>query len=174
VPTVNLIDELFIVASPESIRAAVCDGDRWSRWLPGVQLSPYQDRGRLGVRWTLAGDLVGTAEVWLEEHGDGAVVHAYLRAEPGDARAGRRRLSRRAVLRRYALPLKHGLFEVKDLLEGDREPGSARVPLGERVVSASDSGPGDRRPGPHRPAEAGSEGAASDGRPDHLEHPDHR
>jgi len=173
VPAVNLVDELFIVADPARVRAVVCDQARWERWLPGVVLAPYQDRGRKGLRWTVSGDLVGTAEVWLEEHGDGVIVHAYLRADPVHPDAAQRRSSRRAAIERYALPLKRALLAVKDDLEGDRVLGSTRVPLGERVVSALDSGRVDRRSRQHGSAGTGSKGAASDGRPDHLEHPDH-
>lgn len=160
-PAVNVIEEIFIVADPGEVRAVVCEAAQWSAWLPGLSLSPYHDRGRLGVRWTVSGDLAGTAEVWLEEHGDGVIVHAYLRAT-ASSREARRLRSDRNVNERYALPLKRGLFVVKDRLEGDRPPGSARLPLGERVVSASESGQVD------------SKGKAPDGRSDHVEHPDLR
>jgi hypothetical protein len=164
VPAVNLLDELFVVADPESIRVAVCDPRRWARWLPGIVLAPYQDRERLGVRWTVSGELIGTAEVWLEEHGDGTIVHAYLRADPASRARRRRSRSPRLVATHYALPLKRGLFSVKDALEGSRRPGTVRVALGERVVSASDGGQ----------AGEGTEGAPDGGRPDQRQHPDLR
>ena len=92
--SVDIVDELFIVATP-------CQrADRWSAtppggsvWLPGVRLSSYDDRGPLGVRWTVSGALTGTAEVWLEEHGDGTIVHAYLRADPATTDARRAALA---------------------------------------------------------------------------------
>ncbi|MEJ7628766.1 MAG: hypothetical protein WKF54_04170 [Nocardioidaceae bacterium] len=160
------------MASPERVRAAVCDRARWVTWLPGVMFTSYDDRGRLGDRWTVSGDLVGTAEVWLEEHGDGTIVHAYVRADPAEPDRLRLRRRPRRVVTRYVLEVKRRLLEVKDLLEGDRQLGSARVPIGERVVSASEDGPGGRRPGPDEPTSTISEGASPDGRPDDLQHRD--
>ena len=159
---VDVIDEIFIVAEPARIRAVTCDPVRWASWFPGAVFTSYDDRGPLGDRWTVTGYLVGTAEVWLEEHGDGTVVHAYLRVDPTDPvdPGGRRR--RHAIASRLALSLKRRLFEVKDLLEGDREPGTTRVPISERVVSASEQ----------RPTSTTTEGAPPDGRPDDLQHPD--
>lgn len=151
--TLDIVDEMFIVAGPEEVRAATCDPARWASWFAGAVFTPYDDRGPLGVRWEVSGALVGTAEVWLEEHGDGTVVHAYLRADPaGVARPRSRRATQRLVTR-YVLPLKARLFELKDRLEGDRRPGTPRVPLADRVVSASKQ----------RPTSTTSEGATPDG-----------
>jgi hypothetical protein len=160
---VDVVDEIFIVAEPKGIRAATCDPLRWTSWFAGALFTSYDDRGPLGDRWLVSGSLVGTAEVWLEEHGDGTVVHAYLRVDPTGHHDFRRRQRRRSVTR-YALALKQRLFEVKDLLEGDRQPGTTRVPVGERVVSASEP----------RPTSTTTEGAPPDGRPDDLQHPDRR
>jgi hypothetical protein len=149
---IHIIDELYVVAAPAAVRAATCDAARWSEWFPGVTLTAYEDRGTEGVRWKVEGRLVGTAEVWLEEFGDGTIVHAYLRADPvvdpaatspvgrwvgrsGGRGKWQRRLSPRQVRKRYVLPLKAHLLELKHELEGSREPGTPRVPLGERVVS---------------------------------------
>ncbi len=146
-PVVDIIDELFIVADPAQVRTVVCDASRWAGWLPGLTFTPYQDRGRRGIRWYVSGALSGTAEVWLEEHGDGTIVHAYLRVDPPPADPQRLRRSRRRVQSRYVLVLKRRLNETKDLLEGDRQPGTARVPISERVVSATEeSQHGTRRP----------------------------
>lgn len=148
---VDLVDEIFVVADPAEVRAATCDPERWQSWFPGAVFTPYDDRGPLGARWTVTGALRGTAEVWLEEHGDGSVVHAYLRVDPAERSRGRQRRDR--VVAGYARPLKRRLFELKDLLEGDREPGTPRVPWGERVVSASD----------RRPTRGPRKGATPDG-----------
>ena len=71
-------------------------------WFPGAMFTSYDDRGPLGDRWTVTGALVGTAEVWLEEHGDGTVVHAYLRVDPRGYRASPEPSRRRQVAARYA------------------------------------------------------------------------
>jgi hypothetical protein len=157
---VDVIAEIYVVADPALVRDEVCSPATWRSWFPGISLVSYDDRGRLGERWRVCGELLGTAEIWLEEHGDGTVVHAYLRADP--------RTGGRPGGDDQARVLRRRLLEVKDRLEGDRVPGTARVPLGERVVSASKDGPADRRP---RPWRTSSEGAP-DGRSDHVEHPD--
>ena len=102
---VDLIDEIFIVAEPVRIRAATCDPDRWASWFPGTVFTSYDDRGPLGDRWTVTGSLAGTAEVWLEEHGDGTVVHAYLRVDPTDPVGLGRRGRRRTIAARFVVPL---------------------------------------------------------------------
>ena len=129
VPGTDVIDEVYVVADPAVVRAAACDVDRWRRLFPGLVLTPYDDRGPLGVRWNMTGELTGTAEVWLEEFGDGTIVHCYLRAEPIEG------LTVRRFDRRYRLPLKQHWLDLKRELEGSRPPGVARVPLTERVVS---------------------------------------
>lgn len=133
-PAVDIIDEMYVVASVDVVRQACCDEARWRRWFPELTLQAYADRGRKGVRWNVSGALVGTAEVWLEEYGDGVIVHTYVRAEPAEARGSARRLAG-WTRRTYALPLKRHLMTLKFELEGDRVLGTARVPLAERVVS---------------------------------------
>jgi hypothetical protein len=115
----DIIDEIFVVADPVAVRRATCDLGRWRSWFPGLRLTPYDDRGLLGVRWRASGDWTGTAEVWLEEFGDGVIVHTYVRACD--------RLSKR-----HALAIKRRMTEVKDELEVGRPAGTPRVPLAER------------------------------------------
>lgn len=173
-PAIDIIDEMFVVAEPRHVRPAVCDEARWQSWFPGLVLTSYDDRGRLGVRWTVAGELKGTAEVWLQEHGDGTIVHVYLRADATAARTRRRVRSRRRVRRRYVLPLKRHLLDMKAILEVPRPLGTALVPVGERVSSASQDGQGTRRRRLRLPTGTTSEGASLDGRPDDVQHRDRR
>lgn len=127
--TVDVIDELFVVADPAAVRAATCDVDRWRDWFPEFALTPYKDRGALGVRWRLSGALTGTAEVWLQEFGDGVIVHTYVRAERDPAANRRVRDGRR-----LGREIKRHMTQVKDELEAGREPGVPRVPLGRRAA----------------------------------------
>ncbi|MGH3502072.1 MAG: SRPBCC family protein, partial [Nocardioidaceae bacterium] len=127
-PTVDIIDEAFIVASRRACRAELCPVARWRTWFPQLTLTPYDDRGLDGVRWRVSGELVGTAEVWLEQYGDGVIVHTYVRAEPATAARALPRRADRWVRRRYALPLKRHLLGVKDALEAGRQVGEPRVP----------------------------------------------
>ncbi len=170
-PSVDIIDEMFVVASPAATRAILCDEVRWREWFPGLTLTAYDDRGLLGVRWNVTGDLQGTAEVWLEECGDGTIVHTYLRAEPVPTPRRRKPWQlERLARRRYALPLKRRLVAVKDALEVGHEPGLPRVPLSQRVVS-----PPITNATPPRRTTAESraeEGDTRNGRPDDVEHPD--
>jgi hypothetical protein len=145
VPWVDLIDESFIVAAPSELAAVVHDPQRWGAWWPGLQLTVFMDRGEQGVRWSVTGDLVGSAEIWLEPFGDGVVVHHYLRADP--TRRGSRteavegdpaKLARLAdrIRRRHALAWKRSVNALKDELEAGRPPGTARPGVKPRPETA--------------------------------------
>jgi hypothetical protein len=131
VPTVDLIDETYIVADADVLARAVHDQERWRRWWPDLRLTVFMDRGPAGVRWSVTGDLVGSAEIWLEPFGDGVVLHLYLRLDPAQGAAGvpkalRPRAADR-VRRRYALAWKVHANALKDELEGGRPPGEGQA-----------------------------------------------
>ncbi len=121
-PAVDLVDETFVAAAPAAVAAVVHDVDRWRRWWPDLSLSVFQDRGEQGIRWNVAGALVGSMEVWLEPYGDGVIVHYYLRCDPPAAAAPTSRPADRER-RRRALRAKQVFWRLKDDLEGDRRPG---------------------------------------------------
>ena len=79
----ELVDETFVVADASTVRAAVGEPTQWVRWWPDLELTPFMDRGDLGVRWSAAGrHWVGSVELWLEAVGDGVLVHHYQRLDP--------------------------------------------------------------------------------------------
>lgn len=133
-PAIDLIDETFIVADPARLAGVVADPRRWRTWWPDLQLQVFMDRGVQGIRWSVTGSLVGSAEIWLERYGDGAVVHYYLRADPTvprsstqarvlpDSPHGRRVIDR--LRRQRALAWKTVVWELKAELEAERAPGS--------------------------------------------------
>ncbi|MGH3507867.1 MAG: hypothetical protein ACRDO2_11755 [Nocardioidaceae bacterium] len=135
--TIDIIDEVFVVADPAAVRAATCDVDRWRGWFPELALTPYKDRGALGVRWRLSGAVTGTAEVWLQEFGDGVIVHTYVRAQPSPAANRRVRDGRR-----LGREIKRHMTAVKDELETGRKPGVPRVALGRRAAQRGRLRPG--------------------------------
>ena len=59
-PSVDLVDETFVVVSPHTVAAVVGDPQRWRTWWPGLQLSVFMDRADEGIRWTVTGELVGS------------------------------------------------------------------------------------------------------------------
>jgi hypothetical protein len=128
VPLVDLADEAYVVADPDLVAAAVADPARWPRWWPDLVLSVREARGRKGVRWTVAGALVGSSEIWLEPVRDGVVVHYFLRADlPAGAAPlppGRAERLRRARTTAW----KRSVNALKDELEGDRRLGEPRLP----------------------------------------------
>lgn len=133
-PSIDVIDVMYVVAAREVVRERFCDEAQWATWFPDLTLTASEARGPKGVRWNVTGALVGTAEVWLAEYGDGTIVHTYVRAEPAKRVGGSRRTQAWAT-RGYALPLKAHLLVVKLALEAGRELGTPCVPLAERVVS---------------------------------------
>lgn len=157
-PGVDLIDEWFVAADRLTVRAALLGRGGLTSWFRGVTFTPYADRGIEGVRWRVDGDLVGTAEAWLERFRDGTIVHIYVRADPG-GKVGSPRAVHRWAIRRYVIPLKRRMLALKDHLEGERPPGEPRIRPSVRVVSPSETA-------------VTGEGAAGHGRPDVLQHPD--
>ena len=96
-PILDIVDETFIRARRPDVAMAV--RERWATWWPSLTLEVYMDRGWDGMRWTVTGDVVGSAEIWLEEHTPGVLLHHYLRADPTRPHR-RRRNSRTAAARR--------------------------------------------------------------------------
>lgn len=85
----------------------------WAQLWPDLELTVVEDRAEKGIRWSCAGALVGSCEVWLQPHAHGVIVHCYLRAErPGPG--GRKD---RGVLGRRQRQVKAVMFALKDRLE---------------------------------------------------------
>lgn len=135
VPVVDLVDETFIVASPHRLAVVIADRRRWVVWWPGLQLDIFMDRGNEGIRWSVVGDMVGSAEIWLEEFGDGVILHYYLRADPTEPdsdnkprqlpQSPRGRRQADSMRRRHAVSWKQVVWELKAEVEAAREPGSS-------------------------------------------------
>jgi hypothetical protein len=129
VPTVDLIDETYLVVAATVLADVVHDPNRWRAWWPDFVLTVFMDRGTDGIRWSVSGSLVGSAELWLEEYGDGVLLHYYLRVDPAGGappagRSGARRADR--LRRQYALTWKRQVNALKDELEGGRGAGEPR------------------------------------------------
>jgi hypothetical protein len=119
---VDLVDETFVAAPVERLAAVVADPARWAAWWPGRQLEVFLDRGLKGQRWAVAGDLVGSAEIWIEAYRDGAILHYYLRADPSAAEhVGPRAADR--LRRLEATGWKRTVWSLKAELEGARVTG---------------------------------------------------
>ena len=126
-PILDIVDETFIRASRHDVAMAV--RERWATWWPSLTLEVYMDRGWTGMRWTVTGDVVGSAEIWLEERTPGVLVHHYLRADPtrpgsayeprtvGSSRRAERQIAQ--LRRRYVYAWKKIAWSLKDELERD-------------------------------------------------------
>jgi hypothetical protein len=125
VSAVDIVDETFVVAPPKIVAAAFAAPGTWRRLWPDLELAVYADRGDEGLRWTVAGALTGTMEVWLEPVLDGTLLHYYLRAElPGPAAEPELRRERR----RRQLDAKRITLGLKAVLEEGRPPGEPPNP----------------------------------------------
>ena len=122
--SVQIADETFVCADPVDVGRSVADSSSWLRWWPDLRLTVVEDRGPAGHRWTVAGALTGTMEVWLETMMDGAILHYFLHAEPTGSTAGldlaKLNHSRRVAGKKMA-------FEVKTRLEAQRPVGVSRL-----------------------------------------------
>lgn len=106
--SVDIHDETFVAADPARLRATIVDGDLAGEWFPKLRRTVFMDRGTKGVRWSVAGEVDGSLEVWLEQVPSGTVVHWFVRGEPGPGTNARR------VARRYVETLNARMFAVKD------------------------------------------------------------
>ncbi len=82
VSSIQVADQTFVAASPRRIAAEIAEPRRWRAWWPDLALTVREDRADKGIRWSVAGALNGTMEVWLEPMLDGAIVHYFLHCEP--------------------------------------------------------------------------------------------
>lgn len=133
---VDLVDETYILVDRARIAAAVADPGRWRSWWPTLELTVFMDRGLDGIRWSMTGELTGSAEIWLEAQGEGVLLHHYLRGVPTvpgsptqqrpvpDSARGRREIDR--LRKRHAVAWKRNVWALKDEMEGDRQPGRPR------------------------------------------------
>lgn len=108
---VDVVDDTFIRAAPESIRAPFSDSAVLQRIWPHLQTAVIRDRGLKGVRWRVDGQVVGEMEVWIEPFWDGAIVHHYVRGVRSER-------APRNVATRHTLRWKRAVHGLKDSLEG--------------------------------------------------------
>lgn len=119
-----MADETFVAADPAAVGRAVCDPASWRRWFADLALDVVEDRADKGVRWTVAGPLTGTMEIWLQPMLDGVVLHYFLHAEPTGATPEQlARMNLAAMTHRRRVAGKRMAFEVKNRLEAARPVG---------------------------------------------------
>ncbi|MFM9033928.1 MAG: polyketide cyclase / dehydrase and lipid transport [Mycobacterium sp.] len=121
--SIQVADETFVAAGSEAVGRAVGDRGNWRRWFPDLRLAVVEDRAGKGVRWTVAGPLTGTMEIWLEPVLDGVILHYFLHAEPTGAPTAQRETA--AMTHRRRVAGKRMAFEVKNDLEAGRPVGVA-------------------------------------------------
>lgn len=106
---------------PEMVAPLIADRASWRRWWPDLALTVREDRVEKGIRWTIAGPLTGTMEIWLEPSLDGTMLHYFLHAEPTAATSSGTDVP--AIIRARREAGKAMNFEVKVVLEAGRAPG---------------------------------------------------
>jgi hypothetical protein len=122
--SIQVADETFVAAAGSAVGAAVADPASWQRWWPDLRLQVIEERGDKGIRWTVAGPLTGTMEIWLESVLDGVVLHYFLHAEPAGAAAWQlAKMNLAKMTHRRRVAGKKMAFEVKAELERARPVG---------------------------------------------------
>ncbi|HET7665111.1 MAG TPA: polyketide cyclase / dehydrase and lipid transport [Mycobacterium sp.] len=126
--SIQIADETFVAADPVEVGRVVGDPASWRRWWPDLLLKVVEDRGALGHRWTVAGALTGTMEIWLEPVLDGVLLHYFLHAEPAGVAAWQlARMNLTKMNHRRRVAGKNMAFEVKRTLEATRAVGVSRL-----------------------------------------------
>ncbi len=126
VSSIQVADQTFVAAPGAAVADLLAAPNQWRRWWPDLVLEVREERGEKGIRWSVAGALSGTMEVWLEPSLDGVILHYFLHAEPQPALpVGKLAAANRA--RRVAG--RNMAFELKSRLEADRPAGVAPAPL---------------------------------------------
>ena len=126
--SIQIADETFVAADPAEVGRAVADPASWRRWWSDLQLTVVEDRGEAGHRWTVAGALTGTMEVWLQPVLDGVVLHYFLHAEPSGAAAWQlAKMNLAKMNHRRRVAGKNMAFEVKRTLEATRPVGVSHL-----------------------------------------------
>jgi len=133
---IHVNDDGFVRAPVGLVYRRLTDIGRWSRWWSGVRVAalddaagaerwavqvgtarrslslvvePHSWRHDAGFALTVAGDLEGRGEFWLEPLAGGTVIHHVLSAEP--------RGTALVALRVYRQALRRGLWGFKDALQ---------------------------------------------------------
>jgi len=126
--SIQIADETFVAADPVEVGRAVGDPASWRRWWPDLLLTVVEDREDKGHRWTVAGALTGTMEVWLEPVLDGVVLHYFLHAEPSGVAAWQlAKMNLPKMNHRRRVAGKNMAFEIKRTLEATRPVGVSRL-----------------------------------------------
>jgi hypothetical protein len=126
--SIQIADETFVAADPVEVGRAIGDPVSWRRWWPDLLLTVVEDRKDNGHRWTVAGALTGTMEIWLEPVLDGVVLHYFLHAEPSGAAAWQlAKMNLAKMNHRRRVAGKNMAFEVKRTLEATRPVGVSRL-----------------------------------------------
>ena len=126
--SIQIADETFLAADPIEVGRAVADRASWQRWWPDLRLTVVEDRGAAGHRWTVAGALTGTMEIWLEPMLDGVILHYFLHAEPAGVAAWQlAKMDLAKMNHRRRVAGKDMAFEVKRKLEASRPVGVSRL-----------------------------------------------
>jgi len=131
-PSLDISCDDLVVADPAYVAERLGLDTLWREWWPDLVLTPYERRGPEGVRWTVTGAAIGTAEWWLEQVRDGVVVHWYLRADPVRS-TGPRRLRR--LQESYVARYRDNIWRFKDEVERGRAAGERRSGWEPAIVS---------------------------------------
>jgi ribosome-associated toxin RatA of RatAB toxin-antitoxin module len=136
-PSLDISCDDLVVADPAYVAERLGQDTLWREWWPELTLTPYERRGLEGVRWTVTGAAIGTAEWWLEQVRDGVVVHWYLRVDPERrTSAGRLRKLQESYVNRY----REHLWRFKDEVEQGRAAGERRSGWEPAIVSGVGTG----------------------------------
>ncbi|MGA7688481.1 MAG: hypothetical protein WCA29_04535 [Jiangellales bacterium] len=110
VAPIDIGDETYVAAAPSLLAPRLTNSSVLRDWFPGLRFEVFMDRAEKGTRWSVAGEIDGSMEVWLEPVAAGTVVHWFVRGESS---------GRRDLTRQYLTTLNARMFLFKDTAEND-------------------------------------------------------
>jgi hypothetical protein len=132
-PAVDVVDSTWLAAAPSVVGPVLAEPANWSRWWPGLEFRVHQQRGEVGVQWSIDSvvdvepALAGSAEVWLEAACGGTVAHFFLRLDTTSGRPAPRTVVRH-VTDRYRRLTKQAFWALGDSLDPGRLTRLTSVP----------------------------------------------
>lgn len=129
---VHIADKAYLPVEPSLLAQALAAPSQWPQWFPALHFHLTDDRGDLGLRWTVSGAVEGTSEIWLEAYpeGNGTFLHYFLHGSVPQKAHGRAAPSPHnldRLTKYYRVCAKNLVRDLRRRHDAQRAPGEAPI-----------------------------------------------